>query len=345
MGPVWAKDGVTPNYTQDDVKAIAHILTGWGVDQTGTAPNPIFTKYTIGDHDSTFQSIYDDPKNQHVYYNLSAVNKLYPSVQVDRDLIDEMFKQRGDRIAWFMCKKLYQYFVYHEPNMEDANTQAVMQAMVDTFMVKWSIKDVLSKLFKSAHFFDPANIGACIKSPIEHLIGTIRQFDLPVTELSVAPMVYPFGLGPASAQGQSLLDPPNVKGWPGYHNWISTSTLPLRNAIAAALTVSTTKTLTLPYSGGSNSHGRPYTATTLDDTTFLSWAKQFTNFTTDFDSMLAELATFLCAQPLGAMALSYVKSQMPENTYEWSTLDDASKTGALRQMTNHVMNLAEYHLA
>ena len=28
--------------------------------------------------------------------------------------------------------------------------------------------------------------------------------------------------------GQMLTMPPNVAGWPGYHNWINTATLPLR---------------------------------------------------------------------------------------------------------------------
>jgi hypothetical protein len=35
------------------------------------------------------------------------------------------------------------------------------------------------------------------------------------------------------ALGQQLLNPPNVKGWPGGHNWVSTGTLPERLAIAA----------------------------------------------------------------------------------------------------------------
>ncbi|MBS1903692.1 MAG: DUF1800 domain-containing protein [Bacteroidetes bacterium] len=338
MGPVWAKDGVTPNYTQDDVKAIAHILTGWDVDTQAPAPNILPTRYTISNHDSSFQHIYDDPTTgQHVYYNLDAVAKYAPTVTYDRELIDTMFAQRGERIAWFMCKKLYQYFVYHEPNMEDAATQAVIQGMVDTFMVKWSIKDVLSQLFKSEHFFDAVNIGAMPKSPVEHIVGMIRQFDLPVDELS-AGYLYAY----TYAQGQYILDPPNVKGWPGYHNWISTTTLPIRNVLAAALTVSQNHSIP---TAGTDGNGRPYTATTLDDTKFLTWAKKFSNYGTDFDSMLAELSTFLCAQPLGPLALQYIKNQMPPNTYEWGTLDDTGKLSALRQMTNKIMLLAEYHLA
>ncbi|HYM19931.1 MAG TPA: DUF1800 domain-containing protein [Candidatus Kapabacteria bacterium] len=313
------------NYTQDDVEAVAHSLTGWTVDTTAQEPGVLPAKYNIARHDSSFQKIYDGVPRQ---YNLTAAN-----VSMDKDVIDQMFEQRGDQIAWNICSKLYQFFVYHQITT-DAE-KAIVQQLADTFKNNnWSIKAVLSQLLKSQHFFDSVNIGASIKSPYDHILPMVRQFDLTLDELSGSLLYYY-----TYSLGQNLFDPPNVKGWPGYHTWISTATLPTRNAISTLLAISKS----IP-ALGTDGHGNNFPAITLDDTTLLSWAKQFSNYSTDFDSMLAEMATFLCAQPLGPMALAYVKSQLPPNTYEWGTLTDQEKITAIRSMANNIMLLAEYQL-
>src|ERR1043165_1710666 len=163
---IYHKDG-SQNYTQDDIEAISHIMTGWRVDIHASEPNVLPYEYRKDFHDSTFQKVYDGVNRQ---YNLTAAN-----VAMDKDIIDHMFEQRADQIAWFICKKLYQFFVYHEPKAQAE--MDVIDAMATTFKANWSLKEVLSQLLKSEHFFDPINIGAQIKSPYEHVIGMIRQFD------------------------------------------------------------------------------------------------------------------------------------------------------------------------
>lgn len=317
------KDG-NANYTQDDVEAVAHALTGWTVDTTAPAPNVLPAKYNISYHDSSFQKLYDGVKRQ---YNLTA-----SGASMDKDLIDHMFDQRGNQIAWFICSKLYQFFVYHEITT-DAE-KAIVQELADTFKQNWSVKDVLSKLLMSEHFFDTANIGACLKSPYDHLVPMARQFSMTLDELH-AGYVWAY----TYTQGQYLLDPPNVKGWPGYHNWISTTTIPSRNAISTQLVISKS----LP-AGGSDGNGNTLLPISLDDASMIAWGKQFASYEVDFDSVLSEIATFLCAQPLGPLALSYVKSKLDSSTYEWTKLTDAEKGGALRQMVSNIMLLAEYQI-
>src|SRR5437868_6912716 len=102
----------------------------------------------------------------------------------------------------------------------------------------WELKPVLSALFKSAHFYDEANIGAGIKSPYDYLVGLVRSFDIPIPEADPAGKgeltmgtLYVYAL----SGSQELLNPPNVKGWPGYHNWLSVTTLPNRNVFSYAL--------------------------------------------------------------------------------------------------------------
>ena len=50
------------------------------------------------------------------------------------------------------------------------------------------------------------------------MVGTIRQFEFTYSD------VMPFVLK-TSQLGQNLLMPPNVKGWPGYTDWINATTL------------------------------------------------------------------------------------------------------------------------
>jgi hypothetical protein len=57
-----------------------------------------------------------------------------------------------------------------------------------------------------------------IKSPIELVVGTLKQFDFKPAE------ALPFAMA-AAGMGQNLFSPPNVKGWPGQETWINSSTL------------------------------------------------------------------------------------------------------------------------
>ncbi len=319
------KDGKA-NYTQADVEGIAHALTGWTVDYQSPPPNILPALYNVNLHDSSFQKIYDGVNRQ---YNLKA-----SGAAMDMDLIDHIFDQRGDQIAWNICSKLYQYFVYHDISQQ--GERDVIAAMAALFKSSnWELKPVISALLKSAHFFDESNIGAEIKSPFEHLIGLLRTFDLPLDELGAGSLYYY-----AAGGSQVLLDPPNVKGWPGYHNWMSTTTLPYRGVIETGLVFNKV----LP-AIGADGYGNSHLPINLTDEQITAWGKQFTNYTGSFDGILAEIAAYLCAHPPSAKALSYVKGQFPPQTYEWSLLTDAIKVTVLRGMAAAIMLLADYQLS
>ena len=57
-----------------------------------------------------------------------------------------------------------------------------------------------------------------VKSPIDLVVGTLRQFEMKPSEAT------PFAVAVAG-MGQNLFAPPNVKGWPGQETWINASTL------------------------------------------------------------------------------------------------------------------------
>jgi Protein of unknown function (DUF1800) len=74
------------------------------------------------------------------------------------------------------------------------------------------------ELLLSPEFWKPEQHGSLIKSPVELIVGTMRQLGFESED--------PTALVLKSAQlGQNLLLPPNVKGWPGYTDWINATTL------------------------------------------------------------------------------------------------------------------------
>ena len=80
----------------------------------------------------------------------------------------------------------------------------------------------------SQAFWDPANRNALVKSPVELVVGAVR-------ELGVNPQDYRPMVQKCAQLGQNLLVPPNVKGWPGYTEWINATTLIERRRFADQL--------------------------------------------------------------------------------------------------------------
>ncbi len=70
-------------------------------------------------------------------------------------------------------------------------------------------------------FRSTTNKGQIIKSPVDIVIGTKRLFGQ-----QNAPLKHIMNL--MKSFGQDLMDPPDVKGWPGGKRWITTHTMALR---------------------------------------------------------------------------------------------------------------------
>lgn len=183
-------------YSERDIGEAARALTGWVV----VGKQPVFRTNRFDKGEKTFLG-------QRGNFG-------------DRDIIDIIFEQPVT--AEFICGKLYREFVYEHPDRDVVAQLA--QIMRDN---DYEIEPVLKTLLLSTHFFDPALVGAKIKSPAELVAGTARSLGFRAgsrQSISAAYLVYI-----ADVLGQKLLDPPNVAGWPGYRLWISTSTLPDRH--------------------------------------------------------------------------------------------------------------------
>lgn len=217
-----------PNYTEDDVKAAAKVLTGWRIDFPTNTTNFVSAK-----HDSTNKQF------SSFYGNAIVTGKTGATAgdtELD-DLLNMIFNKKAE-VSQFIIKKIYRWFCYYTI---DAGTQAnVIDPLAQIFQnSNWDIQPVLSALFKSEHFFDALNRGCLIKSPLDISIEVCREFGIvfpdPVAEYTDAYNMYDYIRSQASNFNQNYGDPPNVSGWPSYYQspqfhelWINTDTYPKR---------------------------------------------------------------------------------------------------------------------
>ena len=93
----------------------------------------------------------------------------------------------------------------------------------------YDFRQLAHRYFSSRLFFDAQYRGACIKSPVHFYLGLLQDFSLDVPPL-------PRRIVPAfRLMGQMLYNPPNVRGWVGGREWISSTTLDARRLVARAL--------------------------------------------------------------------------------------------------------------
>ncbi|NBX26937.1 MAG: DUF1800 domain-containing protein [Chitinophagia bacterium] len=218
----------TPNYTEDDVKAAAKVLTGWRINTTPTIPVAYFDSTKHHSSNKQFSSFYG---NAVIPYQSGSNGALETDV-----LIDMLFSKQQE-VAKFICRKLYRFFIYY--SIDSTVETNVITPLAQIFINNnWDIVPVLKTLFKSEHFFELNSKGCIIKSPIDFLVGLFNTFkvDIPasMTDYNKG-LVYNYVRGYGSLLAQNIGDPPNVSGWPSYYQvpefhelWINSNTLPKR---------------------------------------------------------------------------------------------------------------------
>jgi len=133
------------------------------------------------------------------------------------DVIDILFNERADQIAFFICKKLYLYFVHPDALADQA--QPIIDGMAATFVANnFEIAPVLRQLFQSEHFFDETAIGVIIKSPLDLYLNLLKETDFDYTDGTVINVI-----DSATMIGQELWDPVDVAGWQRDREWINTN--------------------------------------------------------------------------------------------------------------------------
>ncbi len=133
------------------------------------------------------------------------------------DVIDILFNERANEIAFFICSKLYTFFVH--PDVAADEAQPIVNGMAATFVANnFEIAPVLRELFKSEHFFDDTAVGVIIKSPIDLYFNFISESNFTYDDGTVTNAI-----DAAAMIGQRIFDPVDVAGWQRDRQWINTN--------------------------------------------------------------------------------------------------------------------------
>jgi uncharacterized protein (DUF1800 family) len=326
-------------YTEADVKAAAKILTGWRI-------NSAFSVYfDATKHDST-------NKQFSSYYNnkIIAGKTAAAGASETDDLISMIFER--PEVAKFICRKIYQFFVYY--HIDDKVENNIIAPLADIFIKNnFEIKPVLEKLFQSEHFYDSLYVGCQIKSPIEHVVGCLREYNVSfpnmVTDYADSYSLFNNMVSQMINLGQNPSDPPNVAGWPAYYQvpefyelWINADTLPKRN-----------KFTDLMVESGYTRNGKKVVIDTI------AFAKNICATPNDPNILMDALFANLVSTDVSATLKANLKKQIllsgQLSDHYWTDAWNAYQASAttinfnivnvrLKALLKYIMNLPEYQL-
>lgn len=331
--------GPDSKYTEADVKAAARVLTGWRNSRTSVASYFDATRHDITD--KQFSS----------FFNNTIITGKTGAAGADEtnELIDMIFTKT--EVARYICRKLYKYFIYYVIDADIENN--IITPLADEFINNnWDIKPVLAKLFKSEHFYDANNIGCVIKNPTDLSIGLLKQFNvsIPAPDVTTEYLFLNYVWAVGAIQQQSLLDPPNVAGWPAYYQepqyyeiWINSDTLPKRNQLTDLMVYV-----------GYKRNGQ----TLIIDS--IAFANQFGADAADPNKLIDHTLDMLYAIDISANQKAFLKSILlsgQAQDYYWTDIWNLYKSDPnnvnnkkmvddrLKAMHKYLMNLAEYQLS
>ena len=145
---------------------------------------------------------------------------------------DDVLRLLLDRpeCATYLARKMYREFVSESQDPPDA----LLKPLADAFRrADYDIRVPAMMIARSRHFYSGYAHRQKIKSPVEYAVGTSRLVGVGVTGKVI---INPYSLlGALELMGQSLYNPPNVKGWEGGPSWLGASTVLARHNFSNAL--------------------------------------------------------------------------------------------------------------
>jgi uncharacterized protein (DUF1800 family) len=228
------------NYTEDDIRAAAKVLSGWQVDKTFLSLDPETLipqgKFSVDRHDFTSKTFSAAFQNKTIVPAATSgtAGELAGKKELD-DLIEMIFAQK--ETARNYCRKIYRFFMYYDITQE-IETDVIEPLAAFMIANNYNILATIKKFLSSQHFFDEDttsiisdnNRSAIIKSPLEVSLGTIRFFNIQPADPYKTNI-----LQRLFEQGIDLYEPLDVAGYDAYHqepafnrNWISSNNLARR---------------------------------------------------------------------------------------------------------------------
>jgi uncharacterized protein (DUF1800 family) len=218
-------------YTEPDVQQAARAFTGWGLitrdqdpelkdEQNGPLTDP--AQVVLIPPNTNNNSL---AAQRHDYGN-KTVFGVTQNFNGD-DIVDLVLDHEPQRsaAARMIGKKLFEHFAYENPE------EQVIEHLAEVAKrTKFDIKALLRDLFLNVkEFYSDKAMHALVKWPVYYVVSAVR-----LLQGSVNPVgLYGGGFGgfnipqptTIGAMGMVLLNPPDVFGWPGREDWLTTSQL------------------------------------------------------------------------------------------------------------------------
>lgn len=191
------------NYKEKDIQESARAFTGWSVGTSGDkkagrqlGARPTFKNMSKW-HDSASKTIFGSTGN-------------FDGTDVVRLALDQPAAPR------WIAQKLWRFYAgWPAP-------EPLLQELVKEWQsVRGQIRPFLAAIWTNPNFYDPVRAADRVKSPTEWLVGLCRQIGRPLPAPALSSHIL-------NQLGQSLFEPPNVKGWDGGIAWINTASLSRR---------------------------------------------------------------------------------------------------------------------
>lgn len=328
-GPIIG-DGDYSNYTEQDVLALAKVFTGWkDYGRFSSTIGTIYTEFNPSKHDTS-------DKQLSYHFDNAVISD--GGDQEYLTAIDIIFQQ--DEVAYFICRKLYRYFVNFDTDpVEGTVIEAMAQCLLQN---DFNIAPVLNDLFKSEHFYEMAYRGCIIKNPMEFVSNIMLNFNVPIPQapLEWYPVFNSFN-GKMDDMGMQYYAPPSVAGWPAYYLepqfselWINSVTLRPRTEFSSKVA-----------QNGQNLSGFKFKIDVL------SFAASLSN-PYDPNALIEEIASIIYPEELVEAQITFLKDilipGLPD--FEWTVeyqnyLSDPTNMGLADGVTDRLRNLIEAMLA
>lgn len=332
--------GPGSQYTENDVKEAAKVLTGWQIN--GTTYTSVFNASRHSTANKSFSSFF----NNTVITGRTGAT----AGQLElNDLLNMIFATQ--EVAKFIVRKFYRFFVYY--TIDSATENNVITPLADIFRSSnYDIKQVLSTLFKSEHFFDVLNQNCYIKNPADHVIGSLREMNTvfpPLTDWDTNYGMWNFFYSTMVNTGLNLHDPPNVAGMPAYYQeplyheiWINSDSLPKRNQFTDTMS-----------NNGFTRNGQRV------NFNFVNYVRQFSNPGNPND-LIDDALKFIFRNQLSYESKKTIKTQILLSNQQWdyywtnawaayisnpTTANFNIVNNRLKSLFQYFFNLAEYQLS
>jgi uncharacterized protein (DUF1800 family) len=173
------------HYSEDDIAAVARALTGYQATRTG--------EFRFNEHDRGRKAI------------LGQTGR-FAAEDVTRILLEQ------EACALWISGRIIEYLEGVWPEAERHQEYAACLREAD-----YELRPFLRKLLLDPRFYREEVLGNRIMGPVDYLVSSQRRLGIEVSPL--------FVYRAAQDLGQTLFQPPNVKGWEGGEAWITTASL------------------------------------------------------------------------------------------------------------------------